>query len=172
MIEDFRLRVFVTLAAEKNFTRAAEVLCISQPAVSQNISELEKQYNVKFFDRLRGSVELTPAGEFFLERAKDILQRYSDISQIFTALPDVTVTVYASDEIYSYLTDSLLNRFLKIHPEVTFVLTSDKDSADLQVSIAPSNEKRGMLALSYHPSVSFASTKLYKVLLETIQPSF
>ena len=172
MLEDFRLRVFVKLAAEKNFTRAAEALGVSQPAVSQNISELEKQYNVKFFERLRGSVELTPAGEIFLERAKDILQRYSDISLIFTGLPEALVRVYASDEIFSYLTGTLLNRFMKIHPEVNFVLTSDKDDADLLVSLAPSNEKRGMLALSYHPSVSFASSRLYRVLLETIQPSF
>ena len=70
MLEDFRLKVFVTLSVVKNFTRAAEVLHISQPAVSQNISELEKQLGIKLFDRLRGEVVLTPAGEIFLHNKR------------------------------------------------------------------------------------------------------
>ena len=50
MLEDFRLKVFITLSQERSFTRAAEQLHVSQPAVSQNISELEKQFGLKFFD--------------------------------------------------------------------------------------------------------------------------
>ena len=47
MLEDFRLKVFATVAAEGSFTKAAAVLGVSQPAVSQNIAELEKLSGVK-----------------------------------------------------------------------------------------------------------------------------
>ena len=117
MLEDFRLKVFVTLSVVKNFTRAAEVLHISQPAVSQNISELEKQLGIKLFDRLRGEVVLTPAGEIFLQHANDIISKYEEISEVYMRFPDTRVRVAASDDIYNYLTEDILKNFLSIHPE-------------------------------------------------------
>ena len=164
MLEDFRLKVFVTLSQEKSFTRTAEVLHISQPAVSQNISELEKQLGVKLFDRLRGEVALTPAGELFLLRANEILSKYDEISDIYMRLPETRVRVAASDEVYNYLTEYLLKNFLSIHPEVHFEMAFIDDHAYLKVNLAPVKEYRGMLALSLHPSDSFASTRLYQVL--------
>ncbi len=164
MIEDFRLRIFVTLASEKSFTKAASVLGVSQPAVSQNISELEKQCGTKLFDRQRGEVVLTPAGEVFLEKAQEILSKYSDLSQIFTRFPDTIVRVAASDEVFNYLTVNLLGHFLQVHPEVRFELAFIPENADLKVSLIPAKENRGTLALSYHPSASFANTRLFRVL--------
>ena len=164
MLEDFRLKVFVTLSVEKNFTRAAEVLHISQPAVSQNISELEKQLGIKLFDRLRGEVVLTPAGEIFLQHANDIISKYEEISEVYMRFPDSRVRVAASDDIYNYLTQDILKNFLSIHPEVQFEMAFIDDHADLKVTLTPVKEKRGMLALSLHPSDSFASTRLYQVL--------
>lgn len=166
MLEDFRLKVFVTLAQERSFTRAAERLRVSQPAVSQNISELEKQFGIRLFDRLRGEVVLTPAGDAFREYAEDILSRYDEVSVLFQRFPDMTVRVSASDEIFSYLTEDLLGSFLAIHPEVRFEPAFLDDEADLKVTLVPVKEKRGMLALSYHPSSELASTRLYRVLSE------
>ena len=168
MLEDFRLRVFVTLAAEKSFTKAASVLRVSQPAVSQNISELEKQFETKFFERLRGEVVLTPAGELFLERAEEILSKYSDLSQVFMRFPDTVVKVSASDEVFDYFTRALLATFLQAHPEVRFEHAFIDDNADLKITLEPSQKNRGTLALSYHPSASFASTRLYRVLSDTL----
>lgn len=164
MLEDFRLRVFVTLAAEKSFTKAASVLRVSQPAVSQNISELEKQFETKFFERLRGEVVLTPAGELFLERAEEILSKYSDLSQVFMRFPDTVVKVSASDEVFDYFTRTLLATFLQAHPEVRFEHAFIDDNADLKITLEPSQKNRGTLALSYHPSASFANTRLFRVL--------
>ena len=62
MLDDFRLRVFMMVAAEGSFTRAAQHLGVSQPAVSQNIAELEKQVGAVLFERKRGEVTLTPEG--------------------------------------------------------------------------------------------------------------
>ena len=168
MIEDFRLKIFVTLASERSFTKAAAVLGVSQPAVSQNISELEKQFGVKLFDRLRGEVVLTPAGEIFLEKATEILSKYHDLSQIFMRCPDTVLKVAASDEVFNYLTTDILGSFLQLHPEVRFEHAFIADIADLKVSLLPSKENRGTLALNYTPSVTFASTRLFRILSEII----
>ena len=168
MIEDFRLRIFVTLASEKSFTRAASVLGVSQPAVSQNISELEKQFGVKLFDRQRGEAVLTPAGEVFLEKATEILSKYHDLSQIFMRFPDTVVKVAASDEVFNYVTNDILGSFLQVHPEVRFEHAFVTDTADLKVSLSPSKENRGTIALSYHPSATFSNTRLFRVLSEII----
>ena len=169
MLEDFRLRIFATLATERSFTKAASVLGISQPAVSQNISELEKQFGVKLFDRLHGEVVLTPAGEVFLEKAIDILSKYNELSLMFMRFPDTVVKVAASEEIFNYLTVTVLGRFLQVHPEVRFEHAFVTDVADLTVSLLPSKENRGTLALSYHPSATFANTRLFRVLAEIIR---
>ncbi len=76
--EDFRLRIFLTLAEEGNFTRTAARLGITQPGVSQNISELERIYGMKLFNREKGSVSLTEKGREFREYALRIEGAYGD----------------------------------------------------------------------------------------------
>lgn len=76
MLEDFRLRVFMTVAAKQSFTAAARELGISQPAVSQNISELERSLGAALFDRGRRQVTLTEKGRLFKGYADQILHWY------------------------------------------------------------------------------------------------
>ncbi|MGL5509505.1 MAG: LysR family transcriptional regulator [Microcoleaceae cyanobacterium] len=73
------LKYFVAVAEELNFSRAAVRLYISQPALSRQIKDLEKELSVMLFLRQSNGLKLTEAGQFFLEQAKDILHR-SDIS--------------------------------------------------------------------------------------------
>ena len=60
---DFRLHTFLTLCETMNYTRAAERLCITQPAVSQHIHFLEAHYGCRLFTYQNKTLRLTPAGE-------------------------------------------------------------------------------------------------------------
>ena len=83
MLEDFRLKVFMAVAEEGSFTRAAKSLGVTQPAVSQNIAELEKQTGAELFSRSPGAVTLTAAGVAFREYASRILYWYAAASAMF-----------------------------------------------------------------------------------------
>ena len=170
MQEDFRLRVFTTVAEMKSFSKAAEYLHISQPAVSQHVSELERQLGVRLFERQRGLTILTPAGEVFRRHACEILDSYAKVQIMFAVQPERVVRVSASAEVYDYMMTQLLADFIAVHPEIVFV-QSFPDDADLQVNLIPTHEKRGTLALSYCPSDSFASSRLWKVLSQLLEPA-
>ena len=62
------------------------------------------------------------------------------------------------------LVSNLLGTFLKIHPEVSFQHSFIQDDADLKVTISPSPNEKGTVRLAYHPSASFAATRLWSVL--------
>lgn len=62
-----QLQVFVVVARHLHFSRAAEELYITQPAVSASVAKLESHYGVKLFHRIGRRVELTDAGRFLLE---------------------------------------------------------------------------------------------------------
>jgi DNA-binding transcriptional LysR family regulator len=77
------LRYFVAVAEELSFTKAAtERLFISQPALSKQIRQLETTLKVRLFDRGRGSVRLTPAGEALLPHARDVMTRWDEAGEL------------------------------------------------------------------------------------------
>ena len=88
MLEDFRLRVFLTVAQEGSFTLASKKLHVSQPAVSQNIAELEKTLGSVLFERLRGEVRLTDKGKLLKGYAEQILHWYNAAQEAFTPAAD------------------------------------------------------------------------------------
>ena len=83
MLEDFRVKVFITVAQEQSFTKAASVLGVSQPAVSQNVAELEKGLGVELFDRKRGEVVLTSEGKVFMNYARTLLETGTAAENMF-----------------------------------------------------------------------------------------
>ena len=83
MIEDFRLKVFETVARLGSFTAAARALGVSQPAVSQHINELERQMETKLVSRSRAEIKLTEEGERFRAYAHQILHWYETANAAF-----------------------------------------------------------------------------------------
>ena len=73
------LRYFVTVADEGSISRAAEVLFLSQPSLSQQIQRLEKEMNTRLFLREARGVALTPAGHIFLRYARSVLEQTANL---------------------------------------------------------------------------------------------
>lgn len=71
----YHLRYFVTLARMEHYTRAADLLAITQPSLSHAISSLESELGVKLFKKNGRNVTLTKYGKSFLTDAEDILQK-------------------------------------------------------------------------------------------------
>lgn len=70
-----QLRIFLAVAEHLHFTRAAEVLYITQPAVSAAIQSLEEQYKVKLFNRINRHIEITEAGSYSKEKHRRFLSK-------------------------------------------------------------------------------------------------
>lgn len=141
MLEDFRLKVFKAVVAERSFTKAAKVLGITQPSVSQNIADLEKMTGRKLFDRLRGTVVLTAEGEVFLIYVQKLLETCATVDDMFAKVGPAVVKIAASEEIYAYLVGPALESFSKVHPDVRFERCLFGD-ADLTVALIPSSSSR------------------------------
>lgn len=84
-----QLQYAIQIAAEKNFSRAAEKLHIAQPSLSQQLAKMERELGVLLFQRNTNHVDLTYAGAQFVEKAQRILdmveqlrQEMEDISQL------------------------------------------------------------------------------------------
>ena len=73
-MENFRLKVFRAVAKHLNFRRAAEELCLTQPAVTLQIKALEERLGVQLFDRSGAHITLTPAGAMLLKRSQEVRQ--------------------------------------------------------------------------------------------------
>jgi len=74
-MELHHLHYFIAVAEELNFSRAAERLHIAQPPLSQQIRQLEGELGFSLFHRTKRKVELTKAGEAFLEDAQQLLRQ-------------------------------------------------------------------------------------------------
>jgi DNA-binding transcriptional LysR family regulator len=72
-MEFHQLRYFVAAAETQSMTRAAEILHVSQPALSRQIAMLEDEVGVLLFDRVKQRIKLTEAGRFFLSKARQLL---------------------------------------------------------------------------------------------------
>jgi hypothetical protein len=139
MFEDFRLKVFMSVASEGSFTKAAASLGISQPAVSQNIAELEKTTGRKLFERLRGEVQLTAQGEVFRAYAVKMLSLSESASNMFGTIQPCSLKISVSEELYAYYLAPAFESFITVHPEIIIERAIFED-ADLTIKLQPSSD--------------------------------
>lgn len=120
------LLVFLTVAEQKNFTRAAELLHMTQPAVSNYINTLEKSMDIKLLERTNKYVKLNKAGEIVYHHAKDILGLYTRMENLLDDLKHTAsgiLTIGSSytygEYILPYKIATLLNDYPLLNPTVT-----------------------------------------------------
>lgn len=129
---DRRLQVFHAVAKNLSFTKAAEALFMTQPAVTFQIRQLEEQFNTRLFDRASGRITLTPAGILALEYAERIIGLSSELD---TRLKELTghvagpLLIGASMTIGDYLLPQLIGEFKARFPAIVprlFVANSEQ----------------------------------------------
>ncbi|MCX8087422.1 MAG: LysR family transcriptional regulator [Rhodocyclaceae bacterium] len=118
---DRRLQVFHAVAKQLSFTKAAEVLFMTQPAVTFQIKQLEEHFNTRLFDRGHGRISLTPAGELVLQYAEKILGLSSEMDIRLAELTGEiggSLLVGGSTTIAEFLLPKIIAEFKSKYPKV------------------------------------------------------
>lgn len=122
---DRRLSVFFSVARLLSFTKAAESLHMTQPAVTFQVRQLEEHFNTRLFDRTHNRISLTEAGKRVSEYAERIFQLYSELENSVRELTgDISgvLILGASTTIAEYMLPALLGDFKAKYPEVNLRL--------------------------------------------------
>lgn len=131
------MRVFRSVAENKNFSRAAEQLQITRPAISQAITQLEEQLDVKLFNRTTRQVHLTPESELYFHHAVDILARIElmeDQLKKPMSGPAGRIRIEVSPLISkSFLLSHIIN-FQEQYPQIEIVLATSDSQIDFKKS--------------------------------------
>ena len=139
MIENFRIRVFRAVAQHLNFSRAAEELLLTQPAVTQQIKALEDQFGVPLFERGGGHIALTPGGKAllpFAEKMKELSdQAVVSVAEAFGQQAGA-LTLGASQTIGQYLLPTFVAGFRRTNPKVRVTACSGNTDEMLEALLA------------------------------------
>ena len=117
-----QLRYFVAVAENRHFTQAADIVGITQPSLSKQIHTLEVDLGAPLFDRIRGNVTLTAAGEALLPLAQRILADVETARrevQELVGLRRGRVRLGATPSLCTSLAPEVLRRFRDAHPTST-----------------------------------------------------
>jgi DNA-binding transcriptional LysR family regulator len=138
-MENFRLKVFRVVAKHLNFRKAAEELCLTQPAVTLQIKALEQHLGVQLFDRSGARISLTAAGAMLLRYARKIAEletaALAAVSH-FAIEQRGDLRIAASLTIGQYILPHLLGAFQRQHPQVRLYITTCNTEQVLESLVA------------------------------------
>ena len=132
---DFDLRLLrcaLSLSEHRNFARAAKSIHISQPALSRAIKELEQRAGTRLFDRTSTGAEPTDAGIVFLDHAREVMSRASDLGREMNLLKGIEkgeLRIGAGTYPSGMFVDKALARLLREHPSVRISVSNDNWSS-------------------------------------------
>lgn len=122
------LRYFLAAAEEENITRAADILHVTQPTLSRQIMDLEKELGATLMLRGKNGLTLTDDGIFFRQRAEEIVELANRLEQAFVERnADISglITIGASEAVGSRLFAKLIKQFSDQYPLVQFHLYNE-----------------------------------------------
>ena len=141
------LRYFLAVADNLSFTRAADQLRVTQPTLSHQVMQLEKEINSVLFDRVGRRVHLTPSGEIFREYAQKALKEINSATAAISELEGLrhgALTIGVFESFSTSLLPPLLAEFCDLYPGVhvtvrqlpTGQLEEQLDKGNLNLGIA------------------------------------
>lgn len=165
---DRRLQVFHTVARLLSFTKAAETLHMTQPAVTFQIRQLEEHFNTRLFDRTHNRISLTAAGQRVYEYADKILALYGEMdSRVRELTGDVSgiLIIGASTTIAEYVLPGLLGEFQSRYKDVNVRLSVsnslgvvhmvESNTVDVGIVEAPVTNKNLAVEVCWHDELMF-----------------
>lgn len=119
--------VFLVVAQHKSFSKASQVLYISQPAISKHIKSLEEYYKTKLFDRKGIQIELTPAGKLLFEKLTEVKHIQEQTEFEISTIKDVlqakgVLKLGASTTVALYILPKVLSSFNQHYPQINISL--------------------------------------------------
>jgi LysR family transcriptional regulator, low CO2-responsive transcriptional regulator len=144
-----QLRVFEAVARHLNFSRAAENLYLSQPAVSMQIKQLEQNIGLPLLEQVGKRLHLTEAGRELLKYSRSILQQVQEMDAMFNEMKglehgQLNIAVVSTA---NYFMPQLLAKFIHLHPKIsvslsvanrdTVIKQLDENVADLAIMGLP-----------------------------------
>ncbi len=170
MIFDFRLKVFHTVAQRLSFTRAADALFITQPAVTKHIKELEHQLNVQLFKRNGSSITLTNAGKILLQYAEKIARLYAELETELAQLNNMEAGVLhigASTTVAQTILPKILALFKKTYPAVNFSFIQANTDVVTQQVLAEKIDIAIVEGAAHYPQIAYAPFAKDEIVLVT-----
>ena len=114
-----QLKIFIAVAEYKKMSEAAKKLYISQPTVSQVISDLEDEYETQLFNRLSKKLEITPSGLILLNNAKEIVSIHQKLEQTMKTINSQRpLRIGATVTIGNILMATLVEKLNQQHPDI------------------------------------------------------
>jgi DNA-binding transcriptional LysR family regulator len=119
-----QLQVFEKVANHLNYSRAAEELYLSQPAVSMQIKQLETSIGLPLFEQMGKKVFLTEAGRELFHYARSIAQQLAEMEAVFDEMKGLGKGKFTLSVVNTanYFTPKLLARFCQRHPSINVIL--------------------------------------------------
>jgi len=141
-----QLEAFYLVVKKKSFTRAAEELSVTQPAVTIQVKSLEKSLNLRLIQQVGKKIQLTESGEFLYQYAEKIFDLVLDANEKmrdFKKLMRGTLRIGTTKNYARYIMPSLLSEFQRRFPGIKVIL-DEGNSEDMAKSVL---EKKNELAL-------------------------
>lgn len=157
---DYRLKVFSTVANRLSFTKAANELNISQPAVTKHVKEIENQLNTKLFNRNGTTIQLTESGKILLVYAEKVRNLYRDLEFGLSQLNKQEkgkLKIGASTTIAQYILPEILAKFNSYYKHINIELVTH-NSEDISTLL-----KKGQIDLGIVEGESKSSYFNYEI---------
>ncbi|GIK67400.1 MAG: LysR family transcriptional regulator [Chloroflexota bacterium] len=141
-----QLRYLLVITEEQNFTRAAERLFITQPALTQQIQKLEQEVGSRLLDRSLRQIRLTPAGEILVHHARQIMQELAEASIALHELNGLQrgiITIGTVQTVNHYLLPTALAEFANRYPAIQ-LRVEERSADEIEAGVAEGHFQIGI----------------------------
>jgi DNA-binding transcriptional LysR family regulator len=137
-----QLETFLQIVKTGSYSNASRNLCITQPAVSHQVKNLEKELNIKIFERIGNKMKLTEVGKYLVDAATKFLDDLDNLKRIcenVRSLKEGHLTIATTNACLVYILPNIIKRFRKEFPRIKFKFISRGSFKDI-LPIIENNE--------------------------------